>query len=506
MILKKSSSGKSGLCLRGFLAAIVLVFHFCGMVFATDAKIKEVRSENFEDKVRIVIELDEEVRFTFFTLSEPNRVVLDLKNASSRINFRELQSIKPVKGLRSALRENGSLRVVLDVDGDIAASKAFVAQSRKGNFTLFVDVPRSNETAGISFPGTEADESKRDVVVAISAGHGGNDPGGIGYDGKLQEKDITLDIARQLYDYLEILPGFSPIMIRDDDVYVKLQRRSQIAREHRSDLFVAIHTDWYKSSLANGLTIYALSGDRADRENARRVAEKENSSDLIGGIGNDIQLDAWDDDVALTLVSLQMSWSMEQSLEVGTHILDSVNGITKLRRDKVQQASLEVLKSPDIPSILIEAGYLTNPNEARKLNSPSFQKSLAAGIGRGIRSYFYDKPPEGSLVAWQKKNGVAPSTYVVRRGDSLSLIAKRFGFSIGDIRIANKLRTNLIQIGQVLHMPAIKLPKLKHKVSGGETLSQIAQTYGVSLGLLREKNALQSDLIRVGQILHIPQS
>jgi len=249
-------------------------------------------------------------------LSDPNRIVLDLENASSHINFRELQSIEPVRGLRSGLRGNGSLRVVLDVDGDVAASKAFVAQSTGGYFTVFVDVPKSHETLRTSYPVTEADESKRDVVVAISAGHGGNDPGGIGYDGILQEKNITLDIARQLYDYLETLPGFSPVMIRDDDVYVKLQRRSQIAREHRADLFVAIHTDWYKNSSANGLTIYALSGDRADRENARRVAEKENSSDLIGGIGNDIQLDAWDDDVALTLVSLQMSWSMEQSLEV----------------------------------------------------------------------------------------------------------------------------------------------------------------------------------------------
>lgn len=505
-MISKSLFEKSGLCVKTFLTAFVSVLQFSGVVFASSAEIKEIRSENFENKVRIVFELDEEIEFTFFSLSGPNRIVLDLKNASSRINFREHQSIKPVKGLRSALRENGSLRIVLDVNGDAAASKVFGTVSRRGYFNLIVDVPKSNATLETSFSAIETEESKRDVVVAISAGHGGNDPGGIGYDGKLQEKDITLNIARELYDYLAILPGFSPVMIRDDDVYVKLQRRSQIAREHRSDLFIAIHTDWYKTSLANGLTVYALSGDRADRENARRVAEKENSSDLIGGIGNDIQLDAWDDDVALTLVSLQMSWSMEQSLEAGTHILESVDSITTLRRDKVQQASLEVLKSPDIPSILIEAGYLTNPEEAKKLNSRSFQKSLAAGIGRGIRSYFYDKPPQGSFVAWQKKNGVFPSSYTVRRGDSLSSIAERFGFSIDDIKIANKLRSNVIQIGQVLYLPVIGFPRLEHTVSGGETLSQIAQSYGVSLGLLREKNELQTDRIMVGQILYIPQS
>ena len=499
----KSMFEKSGLCLRSFLAAVITVLQVSGIVAATSAEIKEIRTENFENKVRVIVELEDEIEFTFFTLSEPNRIVLDLKNASSRIDFGKLQAIKPVKRLRSALRENGSLRIVLDVNGDVAASRAFGAESRGGDFDLIVDIPKSKAILETDFSVTE---SKRDVVVAISAGHGGNDPGGIGYDGKLQEKNITLNIARELYDYLTILPGFSPVMIRDDDVYVKLQRRSQIAREHRSDLFVAIHTDWYKNRSANGLTIYALSGDRADRENARRVAEKENSSDLIGGIGNDIQLDAWDDDVALTLVSLQMSWSMEQSLEAGTHILDSVDAITRLRRDKVQQASLEVLKSPDIPSILIEAGYLTNPEEARKLNSRSFQKSLAAGIGRGIRSYFYDKPPQGSFVAWQKKNGVLPSSYSVRRGDSLSLIAERFGFSISDIKTANKLKSNVIRIGQVLSLPVIGLPKLEHTVSGGETLSQIAQSYGVSLGLLREKNELQTDRIMVGQILYIPKS
>jgi N-acetylmuramoyl-L-alanine amidase len=155
---------------------------------------------------------------------------------------------------------------------------------------------------------------------------------------------------------------------------------------------------------------------------------------------------------------------------------------------------------------LIEAGYLTNPEEAKKLNSRSFQKSLAAGIGRGIRSYFYDKPPQGSIVAWQKKNGVLPTSYTVRRGENLSLIAKHFGFSIDDIKTANKLKSDVIFVGQVLSLPVMGLPILEHTVSGGETLSQIAQSYGVNLGLLREKNELQTDRIIVGQILYIPRS
>ena len=179
-------------------------------------------------------------------------------------------------------------------------------------------------------------------------------------------------------------------MIRESDYYVELRRRPQIARDQRADLFVAIHADWYRSDRANGVTIYALSGDRADRENARRVAEKENGSDLLGGVGGDLSIDYLDDDVALTLVSLQMSWSMEQSLNAGTSILESLDVVTRLRRDKVQQASFQVLNSPDIPSILIETGYLTNPEEARRLNSTSFQKTMAQSIAQGVINYFYE--------------------------------------------------------------------------------------------------------------------
>ena len=211
-------------------------------------------------------------------------------------------------------------------------------------------------------------------MVAISAGHGGDDPGSIGFDGKIKEKDVTLAISRLLQEQFEEIPGYRPVMVRDSDYYVQLRRRPQIARENKADLFVAIHADWYRSQRANGATIYALSGARADRENARRVAEKENGSDLLGGVGGTLAIDSFDDDVALTLVSFQMDWSMEQSQLVGTKILDSLNKVTRLRRREVQQASFQVLNSPDIPSILIETGYLTNPEEARRLSSASFQK------------------------------------------------------------------------------------------------------------------------------------
>ena len=301
------------------------------------------------------------------------------------------------------------------------------------------------------------------------------------------------------------MPGYQPVMIREGDYYVELKRRPEIARQHRADLFVAIHADWYRNSRARGLTVYALSGDRADRENSARVAEKENSSDLLGGVGGDLALGGLDDDVALTLVSLQMAWSMEQSLIAGTRMLESLDGITTIRRDKVQQASLQVLNSPDIPSILVETGYLTNPEEARRLNTSGFQERLASAMAQGVMNYFYDSPPVGTLVAWQKENGIVPGSYTVKSGDSLSVIAQRFGISSSDLKTVNQLNSDTIHIGQVLTIPGgVQNQPTEHTIRSGETLSEIAQLYRVSLASIRAVNDLNGDRILVGQVLKIP--
>ena len=220
-----------------------------------------------------------------------------------------------------------------------------------------------------------------------------------------------------------------------------------------------------------------------------------------------MNLDVWDDDVALTLVSLQMAWSMEQSLIAGTSLLASLDGVTRLRRDKVQQASLQVLNSPDIPSILVETGYLTNPNEAKKLNSSKFQRQISAALAQGVMNYFYDAPPKGTLVAWQKENGVVPGSYTVKRGDALSVIAERFGVLMNALKAENNLRSNTIHIGQVLTIPGgVNLRISEHTIKRGETLSEIAARYQISLSSLRGANEINGDRIMVGQILYIPAS
>jgi len=502
-------------CISRFL--LVILSWIITSSTAVAADVEEVRLWRAPDHTRLVFDLNNSVEYNLFTLSNPDRVVIDITKSSLSGDLSSLDfSDSPISGMRSAIRDGDTLRMVIDLTAVVKPSSFTLEPNSELGDRLVVDLydqspatatrSNTNSTTATRTAPIVTDE-KRNIVIAISAGHGGEDPGGIGFDGRLKEKNVTLPMSQALFDVLDSMSGYTPIMIRDGDYYVELQRRSEIARDNRADLFIAIHTDWYRSSNASGLTLYALSGDRADRENARRVTQKENGSDLLGGVGGDISLGSWDDDVALTLVSLQMAWSMEQSLIAGTRVLESLDGLTRLRRDKVQQASLEVLKSPDIPSILIETGYLTNPAEARRLNTRAFQQKMARGIAQGVVNYFYDAPPEGTLIAWQKENGIVPGSYTVKRDDSLSVIAQRFGVSLPALKSSNGLSSDTIHVGQVLTIPGgMSAEEEQHTIRSGETLSQIAQQYRISLSSLRQANKLSGDLIMVGQVLKIPAS
>jgi len=476
------------------------------------AEVVDLRMWRAPDHTRLVLDLSDAVEYSSFLLEDPHRFVVDIKSSFTDLSFSGLDfSDSPISGIRSGVRNGESLRIVLDLTSAVEPETFSLAPNSEFGERLVLDLydkTGSQQSQSANLPENRTgSEARRDIVVAISAGHGGEDPGSIGYDGRIKEKNVTLAISQALYERLEKLPGYKPVMIREGDYYVELKRRPEIARRNRADLFVAIHADWYRNSRARGVTVYALSGDRADRENSARVAEKENSADLLGGVGGDLALRELDDDVALTLVSLQMAWSMEQSLMAGTSILDSLAGVTRIRKTKVQQASLQVLNSPDIPSILIETGYLTNPEEAQRLSNRNFQERMALAIADGVANYFYEAPPDGTLVAWQKANGVIPTSYTVKRGDTLSEIAEQFSLSVTELKSINGLQGNTIQIGQVLELPGSDSSLTsEHKIQRGETLSEIAQFYRVSLADLRAANNLRGDRILIGQTLIIPSA
>jgi N-acetylmuramoyl-L-alanine amidase len=484
------------------------------------AEVQDVRVWRAPDYTRVVFDLDQQVQYSLFTLEDPHRIVIDISDATVLANLALLDfKDSPVTGMRSAVRNNTDVRVVLDLANVVNPSSFSLAANGDAKNRLVIDlydIGRAPEVAQAVRTPTPDTSQRRDIIVAIDPGHGGEDPGALSYDKRIREKDVALAISRAIYDRLLSAPGYQPVMVREGDYSVQLQRRPQIARQNRADIFLSIHADSYSTSRAEGVTVYALSERIAEDENARRVAEKENSADLLGGVAGDTSLRNIEDDLARTLLDLSMAWSIEQSITAGSYILNSLGSVATLRRDKTQQGNLWVLRSPDIPSLLIETGYLSNPEEARKLNNPVYQRRLADGIVRGVMGYFYDRPPEDTLVAWQKANNVRPDydiaateTYTVRRGDSLSMIAQRFGVSTSDLRAINQIRNDVIRIGQELAIPgaattALAAVTAEHRAERGDTLSGIAARYQISLSRLRAANDLRNDVIQVGQVLKIP--
>ncbi len=489
---------------------------------AEQAEVQEVRLWRAPDYTRVVFDLDRQVKYSVFALENPHRVVIDLTGVVMRTELSQLDfKDSPVTGMRSGKRADADLRIVLDLANGVNPSSFMLAANGELKDRLVVDLYDAGVVPAVPDLAMEErpeEALQRDIIVAIDAGHGGEDPGALGYDKRIREKDVALAIARAIFDRLEAVPGYRPVLVRDGDYSVQLQRRPQIARQNRADIFLSIHADSFSTTRAEGVTVYALSERIAEDENVRRVAEKENSADLLGGVAGDTSLRDIEDDLARTLLDLSMAWSIEQSVTAGSYILNSLSSVATLRRDKTQQGNLWVLRSPDIPSLLIETGYLSNPDEAKQLNTAAYQRRLADGIVQGVMRYFYDRPPEDTLVAWQKANNIAPTlagsnlagSHVVVRGDSLSMIAQRYGVTTSALREANNLRGDVVQLGQELTIPgagsrSVQEPlAVEHKTVPGETLSGIAARYRVSLASLRNANNLRNDVIHVGQVLKIP--
>lgn len=515
----QSRSSRAVGVVGGIVAALICLLGIASTAQA--AEVQEVRLWRAPDYTRIVFDLDRQVQYSVFSLENPNRIVIDLTDSAMAASLAELDfKGSPVLGMRTGPRNGSDLRVVLDLANSVNPSSFTLTPSEEQKDRLVVDLydvgraPPVQEDVTIT-PRVNDTRQQRDIIVAIDAGHGGEDPGALGYDRKIREKDIALAIARAIYDRLKSVPGYRPVLVRDGDYSVQLQRRPQIARQNRADIFLSIHADSFRTTQAEGITVYALSERIAEDENSRRVAEKENSADLLGGIAGDTSLRNIEDDLARTLLDLSMAWSIEQSITAGSYILNSLGQTATLRREKPQQGNLWVLRSPDIPSLLIETGYLSNPSEARKLNTSAYQRRLAESIVQGIMSYFYDRPPEDTLIAWQKANNIAPNTgvassgsYVVKRGDSISMIAQRYGISSSELKRNNDLKNDVINVGQKLQIPGMgpiaSSSPLEHKTARGETLSGIAERYSISLSSLRQANNLRNDVIRVGQVLKIP--
>ncbi|MBI2995009.1 MAG: N-acetylmuramoyl-L-alanine amidase [Gammaproteobacteria bacterium] len=410
---------------------------------ADNVQVANVRIWAAPDSTRVVFDVSSPVQHSVELLSDPFRVVVDIEEAKLAASLSQpTLDDKFLQRVRTGPRDGG-LRVVLDLK-KYARMKSFLLQpNQQYGDRLVVDLygDEADPARGETLLAQEA-PAKRDVVIAIDAGHGGEDPGARGPNGTY-EKHVVLELARRLADLANREPGMSAVLVRDGDYYLSLRKRMDLARRQRADLFVSIHADAFKDSRVRGASVYVLSQRGASSEHARWLAEQENASDLIGGVS----LDDKDDMLAAVLLDLSQTASLEASLDVADRVLRGFKKVGAVHRGRVESAAFAVLKSPDIPSILVESAYISNPDEERKLRSSEYQQRMATAILEGVRGYFRISPPEDTQMA-------AARRHVIAHGDTLSGIAQSYGISVERLRSINRLDGDTIRTGQILSIPA----------------------------------------------------
>ncbi len=289
----------------------------------------------------------------------------------------------------------------------------------------------------------------RDLVIAIDAGHGGEDSGAKGNNGTY-EKDVVLEIAKNLKKLLDKEGGMRGVLVRKSDYYIPLRKRMEIARKHHADFFVSIHADAFPDSSASGSSVYVLSNKGASSEAAHWLAKRENQADLVGGVS----LDDKDDVLASVLLDLSQAATRQVSHEVAQMTVRNLREAGKVHFREVQKAGFAVLKSPDIPSMLVEVAFISNPMEEKRLRDQEHQEKFAQAILAGIRRHFHQAPPPDSWLAMRHKRKIRGRQYVIMSGDTLSEIAQRHQVSLSRLKDLNQLGQNDIRAGQVLKIPA----------------------------------------------------
>lgn len=426
-------------------------------------------------KTQLFLDVTAPAQHRIFTLDQPDRVVIDIAGARLRGELPAARTHDPVLiGIRAGVRPNQDLRIVLDLKRPVRV-KSFAAEVGGSQAQRLVVelIPGSLSPGGLQpvssrgpAPVTWSSRG-RTAIVAIDAGHGGEDPGALGPNGT-REKDVTLAIARKLAQLIERESGLRVLMIRDGDDYVGLRERALIAHEYKADLFVSIHADAYSNPEAQGSSVYVLAQGAASSESASWLADRENKADLIGGV------DLATSDSLLTSVLLEMTQNatMEHSTKAAAAVLRQLGQVSVVHKSDVQRAEFVVLQSPDIPSLLVETAFISNADEEQRLRSNAHQQRLAQAIMAGIRSYFAKHPPQGLMSASSGDDG------------------ERSGVSRTGLRSASRTRTTGLR---------------EYVISQGDTLSGIAKRHRVSLSSLRAENGLgDNDVIRVGQVIAIP--
>jgi len=420
-----------------------------------EVRVNDVRVAQNGASTRVVLDLDKDTQYVVFPLYNPDRVVIDVMDSKLTSKARRFPSgVGPITKVRGSNRNDGKTRLVLEVSSIVTVTHFILQPSDKQDYRLVVDLmPTGTSVKQKSVRVIKSVApiigQERDLIVAIDAGHGGKDPGARGKNGLL-EKDVVLAIAKHMARMVNEEPGMRAVLIRDGDQFISLRGRIGKAHKYNEDLFLSIHADSFKDSRVRGATVYVISERGATDEHARHLADRENAADLIGNVS----LSDKNATLASVLLDLSQNAAIGASFDVGSEVIQKLGSVGKVRKNSVQEAPFLVLKSPDIPSILVETAYISNPTDEKNLGSRTHQEKMARAIFAGVKDYFYKNPPVGSKVARLSREYANDAKYVVQRGDTLSEIANRHNVSLNNIRNANDLRGDRIKIGQIIQIPS----------------------------------------------------
>jgi len=547
------------------IALVTLLLLVCTPLFA--ATLSDIKVANGDSQATITLNFAGQPVYGFFPLRNPDRVVLDVRQSGVvqglPLNFsgenivkrirtstpKDKQSVRLVFELtqagktRAVTQRNGnSYSVVFTITGKapavtrsapapVTAPPRAPVQSAAANPFNANPVTSVSSSASTVRPGATVSHNDT-VIVAIDAGHGGQDPGAIGQRG-LQEKNVTIAIARKLRVLLNNDPMFKGVLTRDGDYFISVMGRSDVARKANANVLVSIHADAAPSHAATGASVWVLSNRRANNEMANWLEQKEKQSELLGGAGDLLANSQADPYLSQAVLDLQCGHSQRVGYDIAQKVLQQLRGVTSLHKRLPEHASLGVLRSPDIPSLLVETGFISNSSEERLLGSSAHQDKIAQSIYKGLRTYFLAHPlqsipkeenrPLGSSpavsVASNPATGVTQYTgatqrHTVTRGETLSGIAAKYGVSMATLRELNTLKRDVVWVGQRLKVPASATASrttrargvVRHKVVVGDSLTGIAAHYGVSPKAIMQTNNLKSTNVMLGQNLKIPAS
>ena len=376
----------------------------CVSSYAQQINVNSLRYTTTSKQNRMMFDVTASPKHQVFVMDNPSRLVIDIKNAQLERPLHQPSAAHPLFArVRAGTKSNTDLRIVVDLKTPINSKNFTLKSNNADDHQLVIDLfnkeaivaTKTEDKEALKLATGKSTELTRgnSIVVAIDPGHGGDDPGAHGPRGT-EEKKVTFAIAKKLEALINGQPGMKAVMVRKGDYYVGLRDRMQIARAAKADLFVSIHADAFQDTQVKGASVYTLSASGASSEAARWLADSENASDLVG-----VSLNDKEDVLASVLLDLSQTATQEASVNIANHVLKCFDNVEELHKASVQKAGFIVLKSPDIPSILVETAFISNPSEEKNLLTARYQSKMANAIFKGVRNYFRQSSPVDSRIA-----------------------------------------------------------------------------------------------------------